>query len=96
LVFKIESYLESKVASENKETNKASASDYLTKHVPSLVLKMIGFLLAINNPTTERKVFYGRTDALKIKLYSSNIYYWTLVREIVEDARCVILTERTM
>ena len=96
LVSKVQSYLEKKMESEDKDKDRLINSDS-SKPRSSLVLsKVTDFLLAINNPSSEGKVFYSRTEEKDLQLQYLLLDPSEHFREIVDEARCVILAGGTM
>lgn len=86
LAFKIDSYLDASA----KKAGKKSLAEKL------ILSKVVQFLLAITNPTSEGDLFFGRSDEAKLILQYLLLDPSTVFKSIVEDARSVILAGGTM
>lgn len=91
LAFKIDSYIESL---RNESKNDFQSIERAQRF---LLSKVVSFLLAINNPSSEGKLFFGYNTKTKepqleyLLLDPSKVF-----KEIVNQARCIILAGGTM
>jgi len=98
LARKLEGYLvhtEQKQAEQLRRRGKSAEQNMSKDSVPVLT-HLQGFLLALTNPSDEGKVFYGRTETkdacFKYMLLDPAFHF----RDVVEEARSVILAGGTM
>ncbi|KAH0609297.1 uncharacterized protein H6S33_012783 [Morchella sextelata] len=97
LARKVEGYVVHIETKEQEKQHKKSAGENISNvSIPTLT-HIQGFLLALTNPSTEGRIFYGKMEDKKVACFR----YMLLdpahhFKEIVEEARAVILAGGTM
>lgn len=95
LAFKVDSYIE-KLAEQPDTTGKAKLNAS-ARTVPRNVLgKVVSFLVAITNPSSEGRLVFGRSERMEIQLEYILLDPSHPFKEVVEQARCVVLAGGTM
>ncbi|CAN6634625.1 ATP-dependent DNA helicase Chl1p [Trichomonascus vanleenenianus] len=89
LAFKVESYLEKRDRENGIDPQKASKTN-------TVLSSVVNFLLAVTNPSGEGKMFYDRDEHKQLQLQYLLVDPSAHFKEIVDDARCVILAGGTM
>jgi chromosome transmission fidelity protein 1 len=101
LAFKVDTYLEKSAEAEALGDSCGSNSKCSTTTVPSrpsrnVLGKVISFLVAITNPSNEGKLVFGRSPSMELQLEYILLDPSHAFRDVVEQARCVVLAGGTM
>ncbi|ODQ67512.1 ATP-dependent RNA helicase CHL1 [Nadsonia fulvescens var. elongata DSM 6958] len=99
LVFKVETYIEMlEKEAAKKEINVVRKNNFSKEKSTStpVLSKVINFLLSITNPSSEGKVFYDRDEKKELSLKYMLLDPSEKFRNIVDEAKCVILAGGTM
>jgi chromosome transmission fidelity protein 1 len=94
LAFKVDSYLQSETKKMMADNNNSSGQQ--TTRTPLVLTKVAGFLQALCNPSSEGKIFYARSESKELQLQYLLLDPSEQFRDVVDQARCVILAGGTM
>ncbi|KAF1848188.1 DNA repair helicase [Cucurbitaria berberidis CBS 394.84] len=86
----------SQVSAENGSNNPKSATKQGPRHTVPVLMHVQAFLLSLMNPSAEGRFFYSKEDGSSITLRYMLLDPTFHFRDIVEDARAVVLAGGTM
>lgn len=96
LPFKVDSYIDF-ISKQQKKAELLSNNCATDRPIHKLILsKIFSFLMAVNNPSNEGKLFFGYSDHKEPQLEYLLLDPSNVFKEIVDQARCVIMAGGTM